>query len=113
MVKVYGIKNCDSVKKSLKFLKEKGIEFEFIDFKTTHINEEKIKKWLQKIDIDKLFNKRSTTYRKLDLKDKKLNLDEKIELLAQNNLLIKRAVVEVVDKVLIGFDKKEYENIFQ
>ena len=73
-MKVYGIKTCSSVKKALNFFNEKGINYEFIDFKKTSVNCEKIEEWLKKVDINTLFNKKGTKYRQLKLKE--LNLDE-------------------------------------
>jgi len=68
-MKLYGIKTCGSVKKAIKFLKENEIEFEFIDFKKTQINEETVHYWLSKVSIDKLFNNRGTKYRTLKLNE--------------------------------------------
>ncbi|ADV45623.1 arsenate reductase family protein [Nitratifractor salsuginis] len=112
MIKVYGIKTCDTVRKALKFLKEKGVEFEFVDFKKTPVGCEKIDEWLQKVDINTLFNKRGTKYRMLKLKE--LDLDEAgmREWLCKENLLIKRPVIELEDgRVIVGFDPERYEEI--
>ncbi len=113
MIKVYGIKNCDSVRKALKYLKERGIDFELIDFKKTPVGCEKIDEWLQKVPVETLFNKRGTKYRLLKLKE--LNLDEAgmREWLCRENLLIKRPVVELENgEILVGFDEEEYRRIF-
>jgi len=110
---IYGIKNCDSVKKALRYMKEHEIEYEFVDFNVTPVNEEKIASWLKHQDIDKLFNSRSTTYRNFKLKE--LNLDEtgKIEWMAKENLLIKRPIIDFDDKVVVGFNQDEYDKIFK
>jgi len=112
MVKVYGIKNCDSVKKALKFFKEHDIAYELFDFKAQKLPCAKVDEWLQKVDINTLFNSRSTTYRNLKLKE--LNLDEagKKEWLCKENLLIKRPVVEYNDNLLVGYNEDEYKRIF-
>jgi len=111
-MKVYGIKTCGSVKKALKFLNEKGIEYEFVDLKKTPVGCDKIDEWLNKVDINTLFNKKGTKYRQLKLKE--LNLDEKEikEWLCKENLLIKRPVIELDDKVIVGFDEEKYKEIF-
>ena len=112
-MKVYGIKTCGSVKKALKFFKEKNIEYEFVDFKKTPVGCEKIDEWLSKVDMNILFNKRGTKYRQLKLKE--LNLDENgmKEWLCKENLLIKRPVIELDNgDVIVGFDKEKYEEIF-
>ena len=112
-MKVYGIKTCGSVKKALKFFKEKNIEYEFVDFKKTPVGCEKIDEWLKKVDMNILFNKRGTKYRQLKLKE--LNLDENgmKEWLCKENLLIKRPVIELDNgDVIVGFDEEKYEEIF-
>jgi len=112
-MKVYGIKTCGSVKKALKFLNEKGIEYEFIDFKKTPVGCDKIEEWIKKVGIDVLFNNRGTKYRQLKLKE--LNLDElgKKEWLCKENLLIKRPVIELDNgEVVVGFDEDKYKEIF-
>ena len=106
---VYGIKNCDSVKKALKYFKEHHIAYEFVDFKTTPVSEKKISTWLQYQDIDKLFNSRSTTYRNLKLKELDLDEASKVEWMSKENLLIKRPVIEFSDKVVVGVNFDEYD----
>ncbi len=112
-MKVYGIKTCGSVKKALKFFKDKGIEYEFIDLKKTPVTCEKIDEWINKVGVDVLFNKRGTKYRQLKLKE--LNLDEngKREWLCKENLLIKRPVIELDNgEVIVGFDEEKYKEIW-
>lgn len=109
---IYGIKNCDSVKKAVKYFKEHNLEYEFVDFKITPVDEEKISSWLKDQSIDKLFNARSTTYRKLKLKELGLSDDEKAEWLAKENLLIKRPVIEYKGGVLVGFSHDAYDEVF-
>jgi Spx/MgsR family transcriptional regulator len=108
MLKIYGIKNCDSVKKAIKFLKEFNIAYEFIDFKETHIDEKTIKQWLELSDIKKLFNARSTTYRTLKLKELNLSDEEKAKWLTKENMLIKRPVITFQNSVIVGFNRDEY-----
>lgn len=112
MLKVYGIKNCDSVKKALAFFKKNGIEYEFFDFKTEKLPCSKILQWSDAVGVKQLFNSRSTTYRNLKLKE--LNLDEEgqKEWLCKENLLIKRPVVEYNDKVIVGFNEDIYKRSF-
>ncbi len=110
-MKVYGIKNCDSVKKVIKYLKDANLEYDFIDFKLEDIDEKKITSWLKLSKLEKLFNARSTTYRTLKLKEQNLSDADKINLMAKENLLIKRPVIEFDGKVIIGFNKKELDKI--
>jgi len=110
---IYGIKNCDSVKKALKYMKEHNLEYEFIDFKTTPVNEGKISSWLKHVSIDKLFNSRSTTYRNFKLKELNLDNNGKATWLVKENLLIKRPVIEIDDNLVVGFSKDSYDIIFK
>ena len=73
MIKMYGIKNCDTIKKAQKFLDSHGVEFEFIDFRQSPINESTLQSFIDTLGWDKLVNKRSTTYRNFT-DDEKLNI---------------------------------------
>ncbi len=113
MIKVYGIKTCDTVRKALKFLKEKGVDYEFIDFKKSPVGCDKIDAWLKKVPMEKLFNKRGTKYRTLKLKELDLNEAGMKEWLCKENLLIKRPVIEWENgELLVGFDTQAYEAHF-
>ena len=112
MLKIYGIKNCDSVRKAIKYLKSHNIEHEFIDFRETPVDQRTIASWLQHTDINTLFNSRGTTYRTLKLKDLSLNDDDKQTWLANENMLIKRPVIVFDNKVIVGYNESQYlENI--
>ena len=111
MIKVYGIKNCDSVKKAIAFLKKNGKEYEFFDFKTQELPCEKIDNWVSKVGLKLLFNTRSTTYRNLKLKELNLNEQQQKEWLCKENLLIKRPVIEYNDNVIVGFNEEQYKRI--
>ncbi len=112
MLSVYGIKNCDSVKKALKFFKDHNIEYELIDFKSTPVACEKVDTWLTHVEIKTLFNARSTTYRTLKIKERNLDEGAKKQYLCEHNLLIKRPVVEYRNQLIVGFNLKEYEGVF-
>jgi len=112
MIKVYGIKNCDSVKKALSFFKKNNLEYEFYDFKTESLPCSKISQWLEKTDIKTLFNARSTTYRTFKLKEMNLNEKEQEEWLCKENLLIKRPVVEFEEKLIVAFKEDNYKGVF-
>lgn len=112
MLTIYGISNCDSIKKACSFFKEHCIEYEFVDFKTSPVGAEKIFQWAQKSDISVLLNAKSTTYRALKLKELALNSDEKVEWMTKDNRLIKRPVIEYNSNLIIGFNQSQYEGIF-
>jgi len=112
-MKVYGIKTCGSVKKALAYFKAKGIEHEFVDFKQTPVDKQKIETWLAKVPMDKLFNNKGTKYRTLGLAKEQLDDTQKLDWLAKENLLIKRPVVELDNgSVLVAFDEGIYDQTF-
>ena len=114
MIRVYGIKTCASVRKALRFFKDKNINYKFIDFKKEPVGCEKVEEWLKKADIEILFNAKGTKYRQLKLKE--LNLDSvgKKEWLCKENLLIKRPIIELDSgEVVVGFDEEKYKNFLK
>jgi len=112
MVTVYGIKNCDSVKKAFRFLNEHNVDFTFIDFKITPVDSQKIIQWIEKNDLTLLLNTKGTTYRNLGIKSLNLDEPEKVQWMSKENLLIKRPVIEYNSNVIVGFNLSQYEGIF-
>lgn len=114
-MKVYGIKNCDTVKKALVWLENNKIEFEFIDFKKEPATESILKKWLEKTTCKELINTRGTTYRKLteEQKGSLMNDSAAIDIMMENNSIIKRPIIEFKDKLVLGFDASKYESTFK
>lgn len=109
MIKIYGIKNCDSVRKAIKYLKTEEIPYEFVDFRETPVGESEISHWLKFTDIKTLFNTRGTAYRTLKLKALNLNDNEKQKWLSKENMLIKRPVIAFDDTVIVGYDQSVYQ----
>lgn len=112
MIELYGIKNCDSVKKAISFFKKHNLEYILHDFKEKKVSDEKIASWLEKNDIKTLFNSRSTTYRTLKLKELNLDDKQKQEWLTKENMLIKRPVVEFNSQIIVGFNEDNYKGMF-
>ena len=108
MLKIYGIKNCDSVRKAQKYLKSNEIPYEFIDFRETPVDSKEIDAWLKGTDIKTLFNTRGTTYRTLKLKDLNLSDKDKVTWLAKENMLIKRPVITFENNVIVGYNESQY-----
>lgn len=110
---VYGIKNCNTVKSALDWLKKKKVEFEFHDYKSKGITQAKLKDWSKQVGWESLVNKRGTTWRQLDEAVQKKITSEKaaIALMMEKTSVIKRPLVEDNGKVLVlGFDEKEYQS---
>lgn len=113
MIRMFGIKNCDTVKKAQKWLLQNQISFEFIDFRTNPVKPEQLQFWLYEIGKDKVINKRSTTFRKLNDEQKiQLEGNNTVALLLEHPTLIKRPVLEHDKGCLVGFNQAKYESIF-
>ena len=124
MLNVYGIKNCNSMKKAFDLLNELGLAYEFHDYKKQGIDKESVQRWVDALGIDKVLNKRGTTWRKLYEEQKQAadsNMDKAIDLLVENTSMIKRPILEdrIDDKnqgqkiLLCGFDATEFDANFQ
>lgn len=112
--RVYGIPNCDTIKKARRWLADNDVEYEFHDYKKLGIDAKLLESWCKDHGHEALINKRGTTWRKLDDSDKD-NLTQKkaIALMQSNTSLIKRPVTEFGSKRIIGFDEAQYADIFK
>lgn len=111
---VYGIKNCNTVKSALDWLKKHKVEFEFHDYKSKGITEAKLKEWSRQVGWESLVNKRGTTWRQLDEETQASVKNEKsaIALMKEKTSVIKRPLIERDGKVVaLGFDEKEYKKL--
>ena len=112
---VYGIKNCNTVKSALDWLKRSKIEYEFHDYKSKGISAAKLKEWSRQVGWESLVNKRGTTWRKLDEKVQQKIINEKnaIALMMDKTSVIRRPLIEKDGKVIaLGFDESEYKAVF-
>jgi len=110
---LFGIKNCDTVKKARRWLTDNNLEFEFHDFRQNGLDRETIEHWLKSVDWEILLNKRGTTWRKLD-DPRKEQLDQAvaIELMLENPTLIKRPVLVSEQTCKVGFKEADYATLF-
>ncbi|UBM60877.1 arsenate reductase [Marinilongibacter aquaticus] len=112
--RLYGIPNCDTVKKARKWLDEKGVNYEFHNYKTEGIDKNKIENWTEQVELKVILNKASTTFRALS-DEEKASADDKvkaIELMQTNPSMIKRPVFEKDGKVLrVGFRERTYDDV--
>ena len=110
---LYGIKNCDTVKKARKFLDANAVDYSFHDFREDGLNPIQLSAWAAELGWEALLNKRSTTWRQLPAETKD-NINEVLALMVMEDqpTLIKRPVLELSDQVLVGFNEKTYTDIF-
>lgn len=108
-IRVYGIKNCDTMKKALNWLSENAVEHEFIDYKKAGVAEANLPDWAARAGWEKLLNTRGLMWKKLS-EEERANVDEAkaLKLMAQYPSLIKRPVLDAGSKLLVGFTPENY-----
>ena len=112
MITLYGIKNCDTVKKARRWLEDHGVDYQFHDFRQDGIECIQISDWVEKCGWEAIVNKRSTTWRGLSDKDKNIKSNQQaIDLLLINPTLIKRPITVSNKTLLIGFKEEEYKKL--
>lgn len=114
-VVVYGIRNCNTVKSALQWLKDNNVDFDFHDFKSKGVDAAKLKKWSAEVGWESLVNKRGTTWRQLDAKTQAgvKNQSAAIALMQEKPSVIKRPVIESGNKIVaLGFDPETYRAVF-
>ena len=106
---IYGIKNCDTMKKARAWLDAKGVAYDFHDYKTAGIGKDRLKGWTDKLGWETLLNRAGTTFKKLPDADKE-GLTEKraLALMLAQPSMIKRPVLEMAGKLLVGFKPEIY-----
>lgn len=112
-IHLYGIPNCDTVKKARKWLDSMALEYSFHDYKKEGADEAKLERWCDEAGWQVVLNRRGTTFRKLDEADKAdLDRDKAIALMVEHPSMIKRPIAEHEDgvRILVGFSETEWEN---
>jgi Spx/MgsR family transcriptional regulator len=106
---VYGIKNCDTMKKARAWLESRGVEYDFHDYKVEGIDPARLKSWLKVVGWETLLNRAGTTFRRLP-ESAKQNLDERkaVKLMLEQPSMIKRPVLERGETLLVGFRPDAY-----
>jgi Spx/MgsR family transcriptional regulator len=108
---IYGIKNCDTMKKARAWLDAKGVAYDFHDYKTAGIAKDRLKGWSDKLGWETLLNRAGTTFKKLPDVDKEGLTEKKaLALMLAQPSMIKRPVLELGGKLVVGFKPEIYEN---
>ncbi|KJS08051.1 MAG: hypothetical protein VR73_07055 [Gammaproteobacteria bacterium BRH_c0] len=111
-IKLFGIKNCDTVRKARQWLDSQGVKYQYHDFRDDGLSLETIQDWLNRIDSQALLNKRSTTWKNLDEATRSNLAEADIPaLLAAHPTLIKRPVLEIGDRLSTGFNEKTWQQL--
>ncbi len=112
-IHLYGIPNCDTVKKARKWLDASDLDYTFHDYKKEGADREKLERWADRCGWEVLLNRRGTTYRRLPESEKEgIDREQAIALMLEHTSMIKRPVMETDDgdRVLVGFTQSEWEN---
>ena len=110
---MYGIPNCDTIKKAKKWLEQHQITYQFHDYRKQGINSAMTKEFCDYFGWEQVLNKRGTTYRQLtDEQKQTLNAQSAIALLVEQPAMIKRPIIRIGDLLHIGFKAEQYDNIF-
>ena len=106
---IYGIKNCDTMKKARAWLEKHGVEHGFHDYKLAGIDRARLQRWCDVCGWETVLNRAGTTFRKLSDQEK-ADVDERkaIQLMLAQPSMIKRPVLELGKRVLVGFKPEEY-----
>ena len=114
-LKLYGIKNCDTMKKAMTWLTEHGIAFELIDYKKPGVVAERLPQWTSQVSVDALLNRRGLMWKKLtDAEREDIDPPKAMKLMTDYPVLVKRPVLEIVktgdtsETILVGFDINSY-----
>lgn len=106
---VYGIKNCNTMKKTFDFLESQGVNYEFIDYKKQKPTEDLLRSFMDKAGLDAMINKKGMTYRKMDEEQRTAleNEDTAIPVLIENSSMIKRPIILYPNEsISLGFDEE-------
>jgi arsenate reductase len=114
-ITIYGIKNCDTMKKARAWLDKHGIDYSFHDYKTAGIERERLDRWEKKVGWEALLNRAGTTFRKLPDKDKAaLNTKKAVALMLEQPSMIKRPILDLgAGKLLVGFAPEQYDKALE
>lgn len=111
-IKLYGIKNCDTIKKARNWLNQHDITYQFIDHRSDGLDAAQLKNWLDQLGWEAVLNKRGTTYRALTAEQKdNLDAQSAFELLLAQPAMIKRPLLEVEDQLVLGFNDALYADV--
>jgi len=113
MTEVYGIKNCNKIRDTLKWLDEHDIDYKFIDIRKDPIEPEKLADYVHKVGLESILNRRGRKWKELGLSKKDLTDEELFDELLQNQIMIKRPLIVKDEAVMVGYDEDAFENFFE
>jgi arsenate reductase len=113
-ITIYGIRNCDTMRKARAWLDEHGVDFQFHDYKVSGVDRKLLETWCGELGWEALLNRKGSTFRKLADADKQGLVESKaIRLMMAQPSLIKRPVMDADGRLLAGFDSEQYSKVFR
>lgn len=113
MVKLYGIPNCDTMKKAIRWLDEHGITYQFHNYKKVGVDEKLLRQWVDRVGWEVLLNRRGMMWRRLDDSVKaEINEENAIRVMLETPSIIKRPVLETDKTLNVGFTEEAYSKLF-
>ncbi|MBT3030475.1 MAG: ArsC family reductase [Candidatus Thiodiazotropha sp. (ex Lucina pensylvanica)] len=113
MVRLYGIPNCDTMKKAIRWLDEHGITYQFHNYKKVGVDEKLLRQWVDRVGWEALLNRRGMMWRRLDDSVKaEINEENAIRVMLETPSIIKRPVLETDKTLNVGFTEEAYSKLF-
>ena len=113
MITLYGIKNCDTVKKARKWVDQHGVDYRFHDFREDGLDEDAVRGWLEELGWETLVNRRSTSWKALDEHTRQdMNAQTALSAIMEQPTLIKRPLLDTGHERFTGFSAASYQTIF-
>ena len=113
MITIYGIKNCDTMKKAMRWLDEHGVDYRFHDYRKEGLDANLLEAWEKEIGWETLLNRRGMLWRKLPERSRE-NIDRQsaLQIMEENPGIIKRPLLDLGDRRVVGFKPETYEQLF-
>ena len=113
MITIYGIKNCDTMKKAMRWLDEHGVDYRFHDYRKEGLDAKLLEAWEKDIGWETLLNRRGMLWRKLPERSRE-NIDRQsaLQIMEENPGIIKRPLLDLGDRRVVGFKPETYEQLF-
>lgn len=114
MITMYGIKNCDTIKKARNWLDNERVSYSFHDYKVSGVEKARLEEWVMEHGWETILNRSGTTFKALDAGDRAhIDADKAIALMLTNPSMIKRPILDTGKQTVVGFKATVYENALQ
>ncbi len=112
-ITLYGIRNCDTMRKARQWLDAHGVDYQFHDYRKDGLDEEQLRAWVDELGWEALLNKRGLTWRKLPPAVREaIDKESAIQIMRENPAIIKRPLLDLGDRRVVGFDEARYAELF-